>query len=229
MGAYYLVLVALLFIFGVKIIIQEGLDYRRSIVVGLAFWIGVGFKFGWIFPDYFQGPWSELLANGMTVGGFTVIFLNLVAEFGRKRRLRLKTALNDDAFAEVDGVLSRLAADRRWDERTVRQVRAVGEETLHVLLRDRGTAGGERQLLLIAEGDATGAELEFIAAMEDANLEDRMAMLTEGGAGTPSEEELPLRLLRHYASSVRHQQYHETDVVAVRVDVSPSSPRLAPD
>ena len=28
-GAYYLVLVALLFIFGVKIIIQEGLDYRR--------------------------------------------------------------------------------------------------------------------------------------------------------------------------------------------------------
>ena len=228
-GAYYLVLVALLFIFGVKIIIQEGLDYRRSIVVGLAFWIGVGFKFGWIFPDYFQGPWSELLANGMTVGGFTVIFLNLVAEFGRKRRLRLKTALNDDAFAEVDGVLSRLAADRRWDERTVRQVRAVGEETLHVLLRDRGTAGGERQLLLIAEGDATGAELEFIAAMEDANLEDRMAMLTEGGAGTPSEEELPLRLLRHYASSVRHQQYHETDVVAVRVDASPSSPRVTPD
>ena len=79
------------------------------------------------------------------------------------------------------------------------------------------------RLLLIAEGDAGRAELEFIAAMDDANLEDRMAMLTEGAAATPSEEELPLRLLRHYASSVRHQQYHDTDVVAVRVDASPSS------
>ena len=222
-GAYYLILVALLFVLGVKIIIQDGLDSRRSLVVGLAFWIGVGFKFGWIFPEYFEGPWSDLLGNGMTVGGFTVIFLNLVAEFGRKRRLRLATALNEDAFAEVDGVLSRLAADRRWDEHMVRQLRAVGEETLHVLLRDGGDAQGERRLLLIAEGDASRAELEFIAAMEDANLEDRMAMLTEGAAGTPSEEELPLRLLRHYASSVRHQQYHDTDVVAVRVDASPSS------
>ena len=136
---------------------------------------------------------------------------------------RLATALNEDAFAEVDGVLSRLAADRPWDEHMVRQLRAVGEETLHVLLRDSGDAQGERRLLLIAEGDASRADLEFIAAMDDANLEDRMAMLTEGAAGTPSEEELLLRLLRHYASSVRHQQYHDTDVVAVRVDASPSS------
>lgn len=222
-GTYYLVLVALLFIFGVKIIVQDGLDYRRSIVVGLAFWVGVGFKFGWIFPDYFQGSWSDLLGNGMTVGGFMVIFLNLVGEFGRKRRLRLRTTLNEEAFREVDGVLSRLAADRQWDERMVRQLRAVGEETLHVLLRDAGTADAERRLLLIAEGDGSRAELEFIAAMDETNLEDQMAMLTEGGAGAPSEEELPLRLLRHYASSVRHQQYHDTDVVAVRVDASPSS------
>ena len=222
-AAYYLILVALLFIFGVKIIMQDGLDYRRSIVVGLAFWVGVGFKFGWIFPEYFQGAWSDLLGNGMTVGGFMVVFLNLLAELGRKRRLRLRTALNEDAFPEVDGLLSRLAADRRWNETMVRQLRAVGEETLHVLLRDAAGSEGERRLLLIAEGDASRAELEFIAAMDDTNLEDRMAMLTEGAAGTPSEEELPLRLLRHYASSVRHQQYHDTDVVAVRVDASASS------
>ena len=224
-GAYYMLIIALLFVLGVKIILQDGLDYRRSIVVGLGFWAGAGFKFGWIFPDYFQGPWSDLLGNGMTVGGATVIFLNLVGEFGRKRRLRLKTALNEDAFGEVDGVLSRLAADRRWDERMVRRLRAVGEETLLVLLRKQGVAetDRDRRLLLIAEADGKRAELEFIAAIEETNLEDQMAMLTEGGAGTPNEEELPLRLLRHYASSVRHQQYHDTDIVAVRVDAAPSS------
>ena len=29
--------------------------------------------------------------------------------------------------------------------------------------------------------------------------------------------ELSLRLLRHYASSVHHQQYHGTDIITVRV------------
>lgn len=228
-AAFYLMLVALLFVLGVKIIMQDGLDYRRSLIVGLAFWIGVGFKFGWIFPEYFEGPWNDLLGNGMTVGGCLVVFLNLLAELGRKRRLRLRTALNEDAFGAVDGLLTRLAADRRWDERMVRRLRAVGEETLHVFLHDAANAGGERRLLLIAEGDGSRAELEFIAAMEDTNLEDQMAMLAEGGAGTPSEEELPLRLLRHYASSVRHQQYHDTDVVAVRVDASSARTRPPPD
>jgi hypothetical protein len=33
-----------------------------------------------------------------------------------------------------------------------------------------------------------------------------------------SIEEMPLRLLRHYAASVRHQQYYDTDVVTVRVE-----------
>ena len=36
-------------------------------------------------------------------------------------------------------------------------------------------------------------------------------------APTPIEHELSLRLLRHYASSVQHQQYHDTDVLTVTV------------
>ena len=45
-----------------------------------------------------------------------------------------------------------------------------------------------------------------------------MALLSERAADTPVEEELSLRLLRHYAASVHHQQFHDTDVVTVRVE-----------
>ena len=31
------------------------------------------------------------------------------------------------------------------------------------------------------------------------------------------EREVSLRLLRHIASSVRHQQFHDTDIVTIRV------------
>ena len=73
------------------------------------------------------------------------------------------------------------------------------------------------RLLLIARGGREAAELEFIAAPGEENLEDRMVLLAERG-GAPAEHEISLRLLRHYASSVRHQQYHGTDIVTIRVE-----------
>ena len=45
-------------------------------------------------------------------------------------------------------------------------------------------------------------------------------MLGDRVTGQQAEQEVSLRLLRHLASSVRHQQYHETDVVTVRVEAS---------
>ena len=71
--------------------------------------------------------------------------------------------------------------------------------------------------MLIARGGREAAELEFIAAPGEENLEDRMVLLAERG-GAPAEHEISLRLLRHYASSVRHQQYHGTDIVTIRVE-----------
>ena len=38
------------------------------------------------------------------------------------------------------------------------------------------------------------------------------------------EREVSLRLLRHLASSVHHQQYHDTDIVTIRVDARAASP-----
>ena len=67
-----------------------------------------------------------------------------------------------------------------------------------------------------SDGDA--ADLEFIATTDETNLEDHLAMLSEGAASVPAEAETPLRLLRHYASSIRHQQYHDIDIPAIRVE-----------
>jgi len=219
-AAYFVVIFALLFMFGVKILQNEDLDYRNSLVVGLAFWIGLGFQFDWIFPEYFQGPLSELLGNGMTVGGLTVIALTLFQELTGPRRQRLRAALTVDAYPKIDTFLVELGAGSRWSDELVERVRAVGEETLLLLIekRDGRTAGTGRRLLLNARAEGDGVTLEFIAATATTNLEDQMAVLGQPAAGGLMEQEVSLRLLRHYASSVRHYQYHDTDVVAVRVE-----------
>lgn len=44
-------------------------------------------------------------------------------------------------------------------------------------------------------------------------------MLGDPDDDAVDEHEVTLRLLRHHASSVRHQQYHDVDIVTVRVKV----------
>ena len=50
------------------------------------------------------------------------------------------------------------------------------------------------------------------------NIEDRITYLSDQ-AETPEVNDISFRLLRHYASSVRHRKYHGIDVVSVRVDL----------
>ena len=219
-AAYFVVIVALIFVFGMKILLQDGLDHRKGLIVGVAFWIGFAFQLDWIYPEYLRGAWGELLGNGMTVGGFTVILLTLFGELTGGRRSRLKTRLAAETWAEVDAFLVKFAARGGWGGEMELRLRAVGEETMQILTRGgrRGAMDVERRLLLLARGDGDAAELEFIATTDETNLEDQLAMLNEGAASVPAEAETPLRLLRHHASSIRHQQYHDIDILTIRVE-----------
>ena len=218
-AAYYVIIVALIFVFGMKILLSEGLDYRKGLVVGVAFWLGVAFQFDWIYPEYLQGEWGQLLGNGMTVGGLTVILLTVSGEIGGGGRSRLKTRLTPDTWPEVDAFLTKFAARRRWGAEMETRLRAVGEETMHILTRGK-VDDQERRLLLIARSDGNAADLEFIATTDASNIEDQLAMLSEAAASVPVETETPLRLLRHYASSIRHQQYHHIDILTIRVEAA---------
>ena len=219
-AAYITVLLSLLFVLGMRIVVQAGVDYRKATIAGTAFWIGVGFQNQVIFADYLGEWWGALLGNGMTAGGLAAIALTLFMELTGPRSRRVETALTVEALPEVTGFLREFASRCRWSAGAVQRLCSAGEETLLSLVQPEGgaAAGGKRRLLVIARGNRKAAELEFVAAPGEENLEDRMVLLTERGGGAPAEHEISLRLLRHYASSVYHQQYHDTDIVTVRVE-----------
>ena len=73
-AAYITVLIALLFVQGMKIVIQDGVDHRKAVVAGVSFWLGTGFQNGWIFSDMLgDGFLSVLLGNGMTSGAIVAV------------------------------------------------------------------------------------------------------------------------------------------------------------
>ena len=218
-AAYITVLICLLFVQGLKMVVQDGLDHRKAVVVGLSFWIGVGFQNKVIFADMLSGMWGTLLGNGMTAGCITAILLTAFMELTAPRRRRLETELALASTPRIDKFLRAFAAKNGWNESAAGRLRAAGEETLTILMQEAevdASAKG-RRLILTARSAERAVELEFLAAIAGENLEDRLAYLSEQPE-IPDEQEISFRLLRHYASSVRHQKFHGVDIVTVQVE-----------
>ena len=217
-AAYVTVLLALLFVLGMRIVVQDGVDYRKATVAGVAFWVGVGFQNQVIFADYLGDWWGSLLGNGMTAGGLTAILLTLFMELMGSWPKRIETELRVDALPRIRVFLEKFVTRRGWNEEMVDRLYLATEETLLLLIQQDEDEQVAKRLLLIARGDERTASLEFIAAIGDGNIEDRLTFLTEQTADASLEHEISLRLLRHFASSVRHQQYHDADIVALQIE-----------
>ena len=221
-AAYVTLLIGLLFVQGMKLIVEDGLNHRKATVVGLSFWLGVGFQNQVIFADLLSGTWGTLLGNGMTAGCLTAIVLTAFMELMAARRRRLEVELASTSMPKIDEFLRAFAAKVGWDEPAAERLRATGEETLAILIQQAGddAAAHDRHLILTARPAEGSVELEFLAAVAGENLEDRLAFLSEQPE-ILDESEVSFRLLRHYASSVRHQKYHDLDIIAVQVEHAP--------
>ena len=221
-AAYMTVFLAMLFVLGMKMVVQDGLDYRKGIIVGVSFWVGVGFQNQAIFAHQLGEWWGTLLGNGMTSGGLTAIALTAVMELAGGRRRRLNTELTAAALPAVDAFLADLATRRGWVEDAVQRLRAAGEEALQCLLNAGGEVAEARRLRVVARADRRSAVIELVAAVGEDNIEDLLVRLTDLPGDAP-EREMSLRLLRHHATAVRHQQYHGTDVLVVTVAAGEAS------
>ena len=219
MGTYLLMIMGLLFVEGMRTVIGDGLDHRKALVVGVALSIGVGLENQDIFADLLGGTWSAALGNGMTAGVAATILMTSFMELTSPRRRRLQVELDISALPRLDAFLREIASGIGWNDASTERLRAAGEETLSSLLQPGGdhAAASAPRLIIVARPNAGTVELEFLAVFEEENIEDRLAYLSDQ-AEIPEEREISFRLLRHYASSVRHRKYHGMDIVTVQVE-----------
>lgn len=223
-AAYFIVLLAMLFIVGLKIVIQDGLDKNKGFVAGAAFLVGFSFQYELIYPEFVSQFAGGLFRNGMTAGGLVAILLNLVLTATGRRRYRMETKPDLSALPEIRSFLKDFASRSGWDEAMAGRLDAVGEEALLTLVRqeEQGKREGRSLRLVVSRGEG-GVILEYIVTPRGENIQDRLSTLPDESDETSIEQEVSLRLLRHLASSVRHQQYHDTDIVTVRVKATSAS------
>ena len=214
-AAYLLVIMGLVFIEGVENVVRGGLDSRKALLVAISFWMGIGFQEHLIFDHLIAGPWRALLGNTVISGSIVAAIFILFLELTSPKRRRLQVDLDMSSIQEINVFMRDFAARIGWNEESTERLEHVAEETLAVMLGFE-EENKQRDLIISARYDGI-VELEFLAGYDEENLEDRMAYLTEQ-AEIIDDREISFRLLRYYASSVRHQKYHDIDVITVQVE-----------
>ncbi len=157
------------------------------------------------------------------IGVLVVLLYVLVTLFfgwgkWRSSRQNIDMELEAGVRPRLDAFLREFAGRLRWSAQSTDRLCSAAEEAFMSLVRqDEGLAdAGSRQLRVAVRRDGDAAEMEFIAAPQGTNLEKQMGLIRD--RDTPvTGRELSLRLLRHYASSVSHRQYHAIDLLTVRV------------
>ncbi len=221
LAAYLMLAMGLFFVGGVQTIVRDGLDPRRSLIVALSITLGLGLHHHPVMQDLLGEELGSLLSNGVMIGAVVAIGMTLLTEAMSSRRSRLEVTLDIASLPAIDEFLAGLASRLDWNEASTLRLRSVGEETLASLLPEDSDGDDSPTPRLIVDARPQGrmVELEFVATTRQENLEDQMAYLTNEAA-TPAVHDLSLRLLRHYASNVKHQKFHEVDIVTVQVEGS---------
>ncbi len=219
-AAYVTVLLAMLFVTGMRLVISDNIDFRKGIIVGVSFFIGVGFQFNLIFPDFFTGSFGKLFQNGMTSGGITALFLMLIWRFSLEKKVKFTSALELSKLPIVENFIRAHSADWNVSDAVVQRLCLANEETMLSLLEGEQQSAQEKtRVLIVTMVRRSGtAEIEYMATIDQKNIEDRMAMLNESASEFDTGS-LSLRVLHHLATSVKHQKYFDTDIVSIQVSL----------
>ena len=227
------VVMATLFTVGMReVVTSMGTNPRNGLIAGVSFWTGVAFEFDMIFPETFAVFAGGLLSNGLITGGLVAFLLTVLTV---RRKSRLRGRLDGSELPRITEFVQGFAASNGL-EAALGRLEAATEEALLTLLQRRREAeeagetadGGGHELLVTACREDDEAVLEFRVGAgggDEFNLQDRLAWLGNPTRAERLDQEISLRLLRHFASSVRHQQFHNTDVLTLRV--SATSPRAS--
>ena len=223
-AAYLAVLLAMLFIVGMRMVILEGGGPQYVLIAGIAFWVGIGFENGAIFPQVFTDFAGGFLQNGMTAGGITVILLTLFLSLTEPRRGRIRIDYKTSAQPEIRRYLDVFAGANGWGNAMASRLEDVVTETMQALFPDDAAGHRRPRLVLSVRKEGAAAVLDLVVSGAEKNLEDGFMSLGDqpgdNASAAPLRDEADgsLRRLRELASSVRHQQFHDTDILTIRVE-----------
>ena len=221
LSAIYVIIFGSLFVEGAKIALAGQMDHKKATIIGVSLVVGISSS---SFEGQIDGSLGNILGNVVATGGAAALVMTAVMELTGSRRKKLEVDLTLPSLTTITEFLDGLAANRGWSDAERNRLRLVGEEvTLSLLDTDnehRLPEEENRRLNATVRTERDFMEIEFVVFSRDTigqNIEDQLAYV-DSESGVDDENQISMRLLSHYASSVHHRKYYGIDIVTVRVD-----------
>lgn len=220
-GAFILVLIALLFGNGLRMVTEGGLNFEEGLAVCLGFFIGTSFQGGHLYNDRFPESMQVFLSNGTTSGALVAMGIMGLLSLRRRSRDRISVPLAPESVGTIRPIVQVFSKRLGWDQTAENRLMLACEEAVLFLLEQRARADNpdssrERIHLRLTAVDGE-AEVELICAPSDLNVQAAVAALPETGETDP-EADISLRLLRGFTREIKHLQYHGVEYLLMRVD-----------
>ena len=219
-SAVYIIIFGLLFVEGAKTVFVGQVDTKKGAITGVSLVLGIS---AGGFGALLEGLAGQLTSSAVIVGSVAAIGMTIYTEFILRRRKKITVDLTMDSLPAFDAYLRDFTARQSWSEASANRLRLVGEEMLMLnLAKDDEDEGAKRNRSLMAtiHPEDEGAELEIVVVADlqaTENIEDRLAYLSDDLL-LEDDQELSIRLLRHYTSSVEHRKYYGVDIITCRVN-----------
>ena len=213
--AIYVIIFGALFVEGAKIAFAGRTDHKRATIIGVSLVVGIS---AGSFAGQIEGSLGVLLGNVVAMGSAAALAMTAVIGLTGSRRKKLEVDFDLSSLRAIVEFLDAFASEQGWSEESRNRLHLVGEEVaLSLLEQDQEDS---RRLNATVKADGDSAEIEFVVFSHDTvgqNIEDRLAYM-DSDSGLEDEQQISMRLLSHYASSVHHRKYYGMDIVTVRVD-----------
>jgi xanthine permease XanP len=198
MGGSSLVLLAVLFASGIKLIGSTTLDHKQGMIIGISLTVGIISTFQLFFQDLLAESLKPFLNNGIATGGFTAVGLNFLTKFRLKKRMSIKLKYDLSELVELQQILFRLKTDYNLNDEQFYGLQLCCEEIFAFLSLENSEAQGMVSFSFLIEEEGVRVYIKDTSDTKDIDLVEQQEITSE------NQTELGLVLVNRIAEELEH-------------------------
>lgn len=218
LGGSLFVMFSFLFVTGLKLATQAGLDARASFIVGVSFWIGFSTHNNLFFPDLIPSALEPFLTNGVAVGGLTAFLLSALFSFLGGKKASFFVHLHLSELNQIQKTIRETGIAFNLSEKALFQLQLLCEEVfLHFLHHNPGEDEKGNRIRYTISLDEQGMLVEVQNRSEVEYIDLATLPSDVGRASREELETLGLGLIMKVGEEVVHHRISGMNYISFRL------------
>ena len=217
-GAATFVTFCVLFVTGMRVVIEDGISSQNGLIVGLAFWGGFAAEQQLFFPQLLPDWVDPVLGNAISTGAVIAVVLSLLLSILPRRRFQLRVAAQPDRLSDVMAFAEGVGQSLKLGPNAAFRLQVCLEELFTHLTTSGRATQTSRRLSIQATLDEDDIEIAVTDRADVRDVDMPYVPSELGEAGAEELRDLGLILISRLATNISHTTISGWNYINFRVD-----------